>query len=54
MFQGIQEKIIHISTQKYNYGGVMEISVFDITKEIIKQKKIRTKTEVNDAMENFL
>ena len=42
-----KKKIIHISTQKYIDGGVMEKYVLDITIKIRNNKQLLTTTEVN-------
>ena len=46
------QKIIPISTQKYEYGGVMKKSVLDLTFKTRTQKKGSTTTEVNDIYGN--
>ena len=48
-----KKKIIPISTQKYKNGNVMEESIFDLTLNIISQKKGITTTKVNDVVRTF-
>ena len=47
------KKRISISRQRYKGGGVMEKFVFDLTVNIIGQKKVTTKTEVCDVVGTF-
>ena len=49
-----KQKRISLSTQKHKHGGYMEKSVLGITIKIINQKKVMTKTEVQNFAGSFV